>query len=311
MSEILQTQQGQDVRYGCSLTGQAITGQQVLDTLPASFVDEQVQFVATATALQEDLAGVGSSDADLQNYFAAHSAQFDTVCLTAAVFSSETAAEAGAPEVASGTPFATVAASTSSRAAGHTAATSCPTWWRSCRRTPIWRAWPPAPSRPPSTTTGPTCCSRSPRGRRRRTARRRRRWSNAVQQAGSTATQKALTADERRSSVSVEPAVRGLGARERVGAHPAHARAVRRAERDGQPPRGDGRHAGTGLVGAGLGSSSGNGNVWSGQHGYGYDRRRGQVRRERVTREQRQATRERRRRCREQRHGSGVHPASG
>ena len=69
MSEILQTQQGQNVHYGCSLTGQALTGQQVLDSLPASFVDEQVQFVAEATALEEDLAGVGSSDADLQNYF--------------------------------------------------------------------------------------------------------------------------------------------------------------------------------------------------------------------------------------------------
>ncbi len=30
--------------------------------MPASFVDEQVQFVATAAALEEDLAGVGSSD---------------------------------------------------------------------------------------------------------------------------------------------------------------------------------------------------------------------------------------------------------
>ncbi len=30
--------------------------------MPSSFVDEQVQFVATATALQEDLSGVGSSD---------------------------------------------------------------------------------------------------------------------------------------------------------------------------------------------------------------------------------------------------------
>ena len=61
MSEILQTQQGQDVRYGCSLTGQALTGKQVLDTMPPSFVDAQVQFGATAAALEEDLAGVGSS----------------------------------------------------------------------------------------------------------------------------------------------------------------------------------------------------------------------------------------------------------
>src|SRR5580704_11353421 len=86
MSAILQTQEGQNVQYGCSLTGQALTGQQVLDSMPASFVDEQVRFVAQASAL-EDLAGVGSSESDLQNYFSAHSAQFDTACLTAAVFS--------------------------------------------------------------------------------------------------------------------------------------------------------------------------------------------------------------------------------
>ena len=90
MSQILQTQQGQDVRYGCSLTGQALTGQQVLSTLPASFVDEQVQFVATATVLQEDLAGVGSTQADLERYYTAHRAEFDTACVSAAVFSSET-----------------------------------------------------------------------------------------------------------------------------------------------------------------------------------------------------------------------------
>src|SRR5580704_14974687 len=87
MSEILQTQEGQNIHYGCSLTGQPLTGEQVLDSLPASFVDQQVQFVAEASALEEDLAGVGSSDADMQNYFSAHSAKFDTACLSAAVYS--------------------------------------------------------------------------------------------------------------------------------------------------------------------------------------------------------------------------------
>ena len=94
MSEILQTQQGQNVDYSCSLTGQAITGKEVLDSLPASFVDQQVQFVAEVTALEEDLAGVGSSPADLQNYFDAHGAKFDTACISAAVYPSESAAQA-------------------------------------------------------------------------------------------------------------------------------------------------------------------------------------------------------------------------
>ena len=65
--------------------------------------------------LEEDLSGVGSSDADLQNYYTAHQSQFDTVCLTAAGFSSETAAQDAAAQVAFGTPFATVAANASGR----------------------------------------------------------------------------------------------------------------------------------------------------------------------------------------------------
>jgi hypothetical protein len=118
MSQILQTQQGQDVSYGCSLTGTPITGSQVLATMPASFVNEQVQFGATAVALEEDLAGVGSSDSDLQAYYEAHSAQFDTACLTAAVYSSESEAQAGAAQAAFGTPFATVASNTAAAGGG-------------------------------------------------------------------------------------------------------------------------------------------------------------------------------------------------
>ena len=61
---------------------------------------------------------MGSSQADLENYFTAHSAQFDTACLTAAVFSSEAAAQDAAAQVAFGTPFATVASNTSSSGGG-------------------------------------------------------------------------------------------------------------------------------------------------------------------------------------------------
>ncbi len=98
----------QKVRFTCGAV-QPLTGSQVLDTLPPSFVDEQVQFVATATVLQEDLSGVGSRTSDLRRYFESHLAQFDDACLTIATFTTESAAQAAQASVASGTPFSQVA----------------------------------------------------------------------------------------------------------------------------------------------------------------------------------------------------------
>jgi hypothetical protein len=205
MSEILQTQEGQNVSYGCSLTGQALTGQQVLDTMPASFVDQQVQFVATASALEEDLAGVGSSAADLQNYFSAHSARFDTACLTAAAFSSESAAQAGAAQVAAGTPFATVAAGTSASGGG---ALGCDVLSDLITKLPpdadlnsLATGVVSAPIDDNGTYVLLEITSRAPTPY----SKAKTAVENAVQQAGATATQKALTAVERRSSVSVNP----------------------------------------------------------------------------------------------------------
>jgi hypothetical protein len=202
MTEILSTQQGQNVTFGCSLTGQAVTGKQVLDSMPASFVDAQVQFVATATVLQEDLSGVGSSDADLQNYFTAHQAEFDTVCLTAAGFSSETAAQEAAAEVAFGTPFATVAASANGGPQG-------------CHLLPQFEAELPSDAGLGTLATGAVSAplnlnstyalveitKRTPSS----FSQAKAAVANAVQQKGAGAIQKALTADERRSSVSVNP----------------------------------------------------------------------------------------------------------
>lgn len=205
MSDILQTQESANVRFSCSVTGQPLTGEQVLQTLPASFVDAQAQFVAEATALQEDLAGVGSSDADLQNYFATHGEQFDTACLSAAVFSSQSAADAGALEVLGGTPFATVASATASSGGG---ALGCDIL--SDLETKL-----PADADLKSLATGAVSApiddngtyvllqitSRTPTPY----AKAKAAVANVVQQAGSTATQKLLVADERRSSVSVNP----------------------------------------------------------------------------------------------------------
>jgi len=205
MSEILQTPEGQNVQYGCSLTGQALTGQQVLDTMPVSFVDQQVQFVAEASALEEDLAGVGSSDADLQNYFSAHGAKFDTACLSAAVYSSESAAQAGAAQVAAGTPFATVAAGTSASGGG---AVGCDVLSDLITKLPaeadlknLATGVVSAPVNDNGTYVLLEITSRTPTPY----SKAKTAVENAVQQAGATATQERLAALERRSSVSVNP----------------------------------------------------------------------------------------------------------
>jgi PPIC-type PPIASE domain len=205
MSQILQTQQGQDVRYGCSLTGTAISGTQVLGSMPASFVDNQVQFVATATALQEDLAGVGSSDADLARYYAAHRAEFDSACVSAAVFSSESAAQDAASQVAFGTPFATVAANTASSGGGD----------QGCHVLSELESALPSGTDLKSLANGAVSAPIDDNGTYlllQITSRTPTPYSKAkadvaaaVQAAGAAATQKALTSDERRASVSVNP----------------------------------------------------------------------------------------------------------
>jgi hypothetical protein len=205
MSEILQTQQGQDVRYGCSLTGQALTGKQVLDTMPASFVDQQVQFGATAAALEEDLAGVGSTQNDLETYYNAHRAAFDAACLTAAVFTSESAAQTAAAQVASGTPFATVASNTASSGGG---AQGCDVLADLVAKLPstadlnsLATGAVSAPINDNGTYLLLQITSRSPTPFSKAEAA----VANAVQAKGSAPTQKVLAAVERRSDVSVNP----------------------------------------------------------------------------------------------------------
>ena len=73
--------------------------------MPSAFVDQQTKFVATTIALEEDLAGAGSSDSDLLAYFDRHRSEFDTVCVTVASYSSQSDAKAAAAQVAAGTPF--------------------------------------------------------------------------------------------------------------------------------------------------------------------------------------------------------------
>jgi PPIC-type PPIASE domain len=101
-----QAAQSQDPRYTCG-SATPLTGEEVLSTLPTSFVDSQVHFYATSAVLEEDLAGVGASDTDLQGYFERNSSQFDTVCWTVGVYTSESAASAALTQ-AQNTPFSEV-----------------------------------------------------------------------------------------------------------------------------------------------------------------------------------------------------------
>jgi parvulin-like peptidyl-prolyl cis-trans isomerase-like protein len=203
MTQILQTAQGQDPRYSCTVTGSPLTGAEVLATLPASFVDQQVQFVATASAVQEELAGVGSSDAELQGYFLRHHAEFDTVCLTAAAFSSQAAAQEAAAAIAFGTPFSEVAAKATQ------------TGQLQCAPLADIAGQLPSSVKLGDLAVGAASAPVNVNGayylleltKRTPTAYAAARTSvaQAVQQVGAKATQKAITAVERHSSVSVDP----------------------------------------------------------------------------------------------------------
>ena len=203
MSEVLQTPQAQNVRYSCSVTGEPLSGEKVLGTMPASFVDQQVQFVATASALQEDLAGVGSSTADLEGYFQRHLAEFDTACWTVGVYSSEAAAQAAAAEVAFGTPFSQVAAKATQGGP------------QSCEMLPVIASELPSTAKIASLPTGTVSAPIDVNGSYvlvQITSRTPTSYSDAapvvadvVQQAGAKATQAAITAKERHSSVTIDP----------------------------------------------------------------------------------------------------------
>jgi hypothetical protein len=105
MADVTQTAQGQNPQYTCGATT-PLTGKEVLATMPSSFVDDEVQFVATASALQEELAGVGASEADLLRYYDKHRSEFDTACFNAAEYTDQSSANDVQAAVDLGTPFA-------------------------------------------------------------------------------------------------------------------------------------------------------------------------------------------------------------
>jgi PPIC-type PPIASE domain len=204
MSEILQTAQGQNPRYSCSVTGQPLTGPEVLATMPSSFVESEVQFDATAGALEEDLAGVGSSPSALAGYYAAHHAQFDTGCFDAAEFSSESAAEAAAAKVAFGTAFSQVASSATNSGTipcNALTAVAAELGGRVSQLDDLSVGEVSAPISLNGNYLLLQLTKRTPTPY----AEAKAAVAEVVQQAGSSATQRAVTVAERRSTVSVDP----------------------------------------------------------------------------------------------------------
>ncbi len=195
------TAQTQNPRLTCG-TAVPLTGQEVLQTMPASFVNAQVQFVATASVLQEQLSGVGSSDADLMGYYSRHQSEFDQVCVTAAGFNTLADAQTAAAKAAFGTPFSQVA----SQAQGGP---------RGCAPLPVFANQLPSTANLGSLAVNAVSAPISVGGGYfllQFTSRTPTPFSSAkpyveqaVQRAGSAATQKAITAAERHASVSVDP----------------------------------------------------------------------------------------------------------
>lgn len=194
-------QQTQDATLTCgSPTG--LTGDAVLSTLPASFVDEQVQFFATSAALEEDLSGVGESQAHLRTYFEEHRADFDTVCWDYAVYQSESAANAALQQTQN-TPFSDVLKQAAQGGPGR------------CVPLPVLASnfsSIKVGDLAVGTVSSPTSVGNGEYLLLQLTSRTPSDYSNveqyveqAVQQRGSSKTQAAFTALERHSSITIDP----------------------------------------------------------------------------------------------------------
>ncbi len=195
------TAQTQNPRLTCG-TAVPLTGPEILQTMPLSFVNAEVEFLATASVLQEQLSGIGSSDAALFTYFTRHPSKFDRVCVTVAGFSTQAEATAAEAKVAFGSPFAQVA----SQAQGGP---------RGCAVLSVFANQLPSTanlqSLPVNAVSAPISAgggylllqftSRTPST----FSAARSYVEQAVQQAGAASTQRAITAAERRASVTVDP----------------------------------------------------------------------------------------------------------
>lgn len=204
MEQVAQTAQGQNPAFSCG-AARPLTGEQVLATLPSWFADQQVQFVATASALQEELAGVGSSEANLQGYYEKHRAQFDTVCFNAAEFSDQAAAQAAQAAVNFGkTPFSQAVSSATQSGTIPCSelvavAGELGTSISMLDKIAVGQASAPI------TVNGNYIVLELSKRTPTPYATAKQIVSQAVQEVGATATQAAITRTERRATVSVDP----------------------------------------------------------------------------------------------------------
>ena len=93
--------------FACS----APSGKAVLQSVPDSFVQENVAFDAAVTQLENKYSGAGSATA-LRQYFDQNRSLFDSACITVGAYTSHQAAEAAKGTVFEGGSFATLAAQT-------------------------------------------------------------------------------------------------------------------------------------------------------------------------------------------------------
>ena len=233
MAEVAQTAQGQNPAFSCSVTGKPLTGGEILSTLPTSYVDRQVQYIASVTALREHFSGYGSTEAGLLRYYQSHLSAFDTGCFTVAVYASQSDATAAKASVASGTPFSTGGLGDPGR------------WSAGLPR--ARRRWPPQLPSSAHLQTLPLNTVSDPIDDNgmyllvEMTERTHTDFSavkslvsQAVQQAGATKTQTALAAVQRHSDISVNPQYGVWVPVPATDPGPVGPGGIRRAQRQGQ-----------------------------------------------------------------------------
>ena len=91
-------------------------GSAVLASVPAAFAGRLVQSQAAGDVVLAAAAGYGLGPAQLASFYSAHPSDFDTICLSAIQTTTEAAATAARAEIVGGTPFALVAATSSTDA---------------------------------------------------------------------------------------------------------------------------------------------------------------------------------------------------
>jgi parvulin-like peptidyl-prolyl isomerase len=87
----------------------AASGEAIVSTLPSSLVDELVRAQAAGDVVLAHAAGYGLGAGELDRYFTAHPASFQTICLSAIEVASQSTATTIRQAIEAGEPFATAA----------------------------------------------------------------------------------------------------------------------------------------------------------------------------------------------------------